>query len=97
MVISVIYPLHDIYSTRYSLVITGLPIAPDNRSGSDNEPDRETAAEKSDRSIREITSAMPEWAKVTGQKQRSTSAKTNQPNKSAKIRDPENWYGKPEK
>ena len=60
------------------------------RSGSDNQPDRDTAAEESDRSIREITASMAEWEKITGQKQRSTSAKTDKLNKLAKIRDPEN-------
>ena len=34
---------------------------------------------------------------MTGQKLRSTSAKTNKPNKLAKIRDPENCDGKEEK
>ena len=67
------------------------------RSVSDNEPDRETAAEKSDRSVREITPSMAEWEKITGQKQRSTSPKTNKPNKLAKIRDTENCDGTAEK
>ena len=40
---------------------------------------------------------MAEWEKITGQKQRSTSAKTHKPNKLAKIRDPENCDGKAEK
>ena len=40
---------------------------------------------------------MSEWEKITGQKQRSTSAKTNKPNKLAKLRDPENCDGKAEK
>ena len=40
---------------------------------------------------------MAEWAKVTGQKQRSTTAKTNRPNKLAKITDPENCDRKAEK
>ena len=39
---------------------------------------------------------MAEWEKVTGQKQRSTSANTNKPNELAKIRDPENCDGKAE-
>ena len=56
-----------------------------NGSGSYNEPDRETAAEESDRSVREITPLMAEWEKIRGQKQRSTSVKTNKPNKLAKI------------
>ena len=67
------------------------------RSGSNNEPDEETAAEKSDRSVTEITASMPEWENKTGQKQRSTSAKTNKPNKLATIRDQENCDGKAEK
>ena len=41
--------------------------------------------------------SMAEWEKITGQKQRSTSAKTNKPNKLATIRDPENCDGKAEK
>ena len=40
---------------------------------------------------------MPEWAKITGNKQRSISAKTYKPNKLAKIRDPQNCNGKAEK
>ena len=67
------------------------------RSGSENESDRETAAEESDRSVREITTSMPEWEKITGQKQRRTSAKTNKQNNLAKIRDPDNCDGKAEK
>ena len=67
------------------------------RSGSDNEPDEKTAAEESDRSVREISSSMAEWEKIPGQKQRSTLAQTNKPNKLAKIRDSENCDGKAEK
>ena len=67
------------------------------RSGSDDEPDKETAAEKSARSVREITSSKAEWEKITGQKQRSTSAKANKPNKLAKIRDPDNCHATAEK
>ena len=61
------------------------------RCGSDDEPDKKTAAEQSDRSVGEITHSMPELEKITGQKRRSTSAKTNKPNKLAKIRDRENF------
>ena len=45
------------------------------RSDSDDEPDKETAAEESHRSIREITPSMAEWEMITGQKERSTSAR----------------------
>ena len=65
------------------------------RSGSDNEP--QTAAEESDRSVREITPSMAEWEKITGQKQRCTSSKTNKPNKLPKIRDAEYCDGNAEK
>ena len=67
------------------------------RSGSENDPDRETAAEASDRSVRGITTSMAEWEKIPGQKQRITSAKTNKPNKFAKTRDPGNCDAKVEK
>ena len=67
------------------------------RYASDDEPDKETAAAQSDRSVREITPSMAEWEKITGQKQRSTSGKTNKPNKLVKIRDPENCDGTAEK
>ena len=40
---------------------------------------------------------MAEWEKITGQKQRSTSAKTNKPNKLSNIRDSENCDGTAEK
>ena len=38
------------------------------RSGSEDEPDGETAAEESDRSVRAINSSMAEWENITGQK-----------------------------
>ena len=40
---------------------------------------------------------MAKWEKITGQKQSSTSAKTNKPYKLAKIRDSENCDCKAEK
>ena len=66
------------------------------RSDLDNEPDKETAAEESDRSVSEITASMPEWERIPGQKQRSTSAKIDKHNKLANIRDTENCNGKAE-
>ena len=67
------------------------------RSGSENEPDGETAAEESARNVREITASMAAWEQITGQKQTSTSAKTDKSKQSAKIRDPENCDGNAEK
>ena len=40
---------------------------------------------------------MAEWGKITGRKNRSTSAKTNKANKLANIRDSKNCDGKAEK
>ena len=40
---------------------------------------------------------MAEWEKITGQKQRCASGKTNKHAKLAKIRDPENCHNKAEK
>ena len=52
---------------------------------------------ESDRSVKDITPSMAEWERIPGQKQRSTSAKTNKPNKLVTIRDSENCDGKAEK